>query len=68
MSLPAAFAFHPPLSRFSFDMDALHTSQIKAGKIKKTAGKNLQFYYDLFFQVRTGIFQVAGHFSSVIVK
>jgi len=30
-------------------MDALHTSQIKAGKIKKTAGKNLQFYYDLFF-------------------
>jgi len=49
-------------------MDALHTSQIKAGKIKKTAGKNLQFYYDLFFQVRTGIFQIAGNFSSVIVK
>jgi len=49
-------------------MDALHTSQIKAGKIKKTAGKNLQFYYDLFFQLRTGIFQVAGYFYSLIVR
>jgi len=49
-------------------MGALHTYQIKAGNIKKTAGKYLQFYYYLFFQVRTGIFQVAGHFSSFFVR